>query len=466
MGKTLVERTNTTSSHVGVEFSLSRAGLVLFLMFLFNVMNFVDRMLSAILQEPIKRNFHLTDTQLGLLGGPAFAVLYAVAALPIARLADRTSRVYVIAGVLAIWSGMTALCGASGNFLQLVSGRIGVSIGEAGCAPAAHALISEYFPSKRRTGAIAVFTSGSSIGTVVAAFGGGALANFYGWRVPFYVCGAVGAALAIVIVSVVREPVTRHHRQAGSVPFRVATRLLAAKSTYVHLCVGMALATLGGTAAVQYLTSFIIRAHHLALVQAAGLTGVIVGGVGFIAANFTGFVIDRGRVRQPRLQMRLPAIAVAVSAVSYCVAFTTPSFTLMLPALCVAVIGMQSYLGAGFALAQDLAPAPMRSFSAGLLMMIVGLIGYALGAPLVGIISDAVANHTLAATGLSVATCVGLKTNAQCAAAELAGLRTGLVVVLLPLLWSGVHFWLASRTMIADVADSASQRLQTQTVIA
>ena len=429
--------------------------LVLALMFLFNAINFLDRMLFAILQEPIKRDLALTDTQLGLLGGPAFAILYALAALPIARLADRGGRVRVIGGVLTLWSAMTAFCGAAGSFALLALGRGGVSIGEAGCAPAAHSLISAHFPSERRAGAISIFTSGTSVGTLAAAFGGAAVASAHGWRIAFFLCGALGLVLAATILLLLREPPLAV--ASGQAPrLGAVLRVLVAKRSFVHLCAGMSLGTMGGFAAIQYLTSFLIRAHGLTLVRAAGITGLMVGGVGFVATISTGIIVDRWRAKYPHVQMLLPAVAVVIGAIGYWIAFLAPSLPMVLIALVVGVAGMQSFLGPGFALAQDLASPRMRSTAAGLLMMIVGIVGYAIGSPLVGLISDAVVNHATAASGLSAHACAKMMTDPRCSAAEVSGLRSGLIIVVFAMAWAGLHFWLASRTMLRD-AGSQSQ---------
>lgn len=439
----------------------SGALVVLALMFLFNVMNFLDRMLFAILQEPIKRDLGLTDTQLGLLAGPAFAILYAVVALPMGRIADRHGRVRVIAAVLTLWSVMTAACGLASSFAQIALGRVGVSVGEAGCAPAAHSLISNYYPPERRAGAIAVFTSGTSIGTLTAAFGGAALAHAYGWRTAFLLCGVGGVILALIIATFVREPVEQGSVGRGSAGAEHAgltavAAVLLRKPTYRHLCAGMALATLSGFAGIQYLTSFLIRIHHLPLTTAAAITGVMVGGVGFFAALGFGFAVDRGRRRYPRLQMTLPAVAVTTGAIGYCVLFSTSNLGLALFALFFSILGNQSFLGSGFALAQDLSPAPARSTASGLLMLIVGLVGFGVGPPIVGLISDLVASQELAGSGLTVTACAHATASGICAAAQAHGLRIGLLAATLPMFWAALHFWFASKTMQRDVVPSGA----------
>ena len=431
---------------------LRGARLALLLMFLVNALNFLDRMLFAILQEPIKHDLSLTDFQLGLLGGPAFAILYSVAALPIGRIADRSSRVRVVSAVVAIWSSMTALCGIAGNVVQLAAARFGVSIGEAGCAPAAHSLLSDYYPARRRAGAISIFTSGTSIGTLSAAFVGSALAAAYGWRVTFYACGGLGLLLALAILATLREP-ARVQAEASAAPsLREVVRALRAKRSFLHLCAGMSLATLSGYAIIQYLTSFLIRAHHLPLKSAASITGLMIGGVGFITTVGFGLIIDRNRGRYPRIATALPAVGLFLGAFAYLGAFLAPSIPLVLVCLPFAVMGVHSYIGAGFAAAQDLAPPRMRSTTAGLLMVIVGLVGYAIGSPIVGLVSDTVATHVLSGTGLTVHGCAHIAKDARCAAASVKGLRWGLIAIDAPVLWAALHFWLASRTFVADMA--------------
>lgn len=431
------------------------AGRVLFLMFLLNVVNYLDRMLFAILQEPIKHELDLTDTQLGLLGGPAFAILYSLMALPLGRVADGKGRTRVITAVLTLWSVMTALCGGATTFVHLFLARMGVSVGEAGCVPSAHSLLSDYFPSTRRAGAISIFQAGTSIGTLLAGFGGGAIAHAYGWRITFFACGLLGLGLAAAILLLVHEP-ARPARRNGSTPSLMqAVRLLRAKRSFLHLVGAMSLATLSGFAAIQYLTSFLMRAHGLPITEAAAIMASMAGGVGFFATAGAGLAVDRMRHRYPRAQMIVPAIAVPIAAGAFWIAFLAPSLMIAIPALAVAIIGLQSFLGPGFALAQSIAPPAIRSTTAALLMLVIGMVGFALGAPLVGIISDFVARHDLRGTGLNLNDCPALVGNLRCAAAQVHGLRLGLIFVTLPMLWSGVHFWLASRSMIADI-DSSS----------
>ena len=154
--------------------------------------NFIDRTIITTIGQAIKVDLKLTDTQLGLLGGLSFAILYTLMGVPIARLAERRSRVGIIAAAIAVWSVFTAACGLAGNFVQLLLLRVGVGVGEAGCSPPAHSLISDYFPPRRRASALSIYAFGIPLGTMLGAAAGGWLAKSYGWRVAFIVVGAAG----------------------------------------------------------------------------------------------------------------------------------------------------------------------------------------------------------------------------------------------------------------------------------
>src|SRR5688572_13962451 len=168
--------------------------------------NFIDRVVIGIIGEPIKIEFGLTDFQLGLLGGPMFAVLYTLLGIPIARLAERSNRMTILAICLAIWSAMTAACGLALSYVQLCAARIGVSIGEAGCTPPANSVIADYFPADRRATALSIYALGIPIGSMIAAVGGGWIATEVGWREAFIWLGVPGVLLAVIVKLTVKEP--------------------------------------------------------------------------------------------------------------------------------------------------------------------------------------------------------------------------------------------------------------------
>jgi MFS family permease len=236
-------------------------------LFLLNAMNYVDRLLFGVTQELIKQDLGLSDFQLGLIGGPAFAILYIVAAFPIARIAERGNRVTIISLAFAAWSAMTAFCGMATSFLQMLIGRAGVSIGESGCAPPSHSLISDYFPKERRTTAMSVYGTAGPVGALVAAIGGGWLAQHYGWRSTFLLCGAIGVTAAVLFRLTMREPARTHDDRRPS--FLTTLRTLLGKRSFVLVAAAGAVAGFASYSNHQYMVSFLMRAHGMSVGTAA-----------------------------------------------------------------------------------------------------------------------------------------------------------------------------------------------------
>src|SRR5690606_16252381 len=250
------------------------------LLFLVYLLNYLDRQIVNILAEPIKRELGLADWQLGLMTGLAFAVFYTFLGIPLARYADRprTNRGRLIAVCLAVWSAMTALCGLAGNFMQLLAARIGVGVGEAGCSPAAHSLISELVPKERRATAMGVYSLGIPLGKLVGMVVGGVVAQTLGWRMAFIAVGAPGIALAALAWFTLPSPV---RTQAGAAPgqasLRDAFNELAKIRTFWWISLGgafMAFVSYGQTA---FMGSFFIRVHGLSVGEAGVLLGIALG---------------------------------------------------------------------------------------------------------------------------------------------------------------------------------------------
>src|SRR4029453_17830139 len=228
------------------------ANYVLGILFVAYVLNFVDRQIISILAEPIKQALGISDSWLGFLGGPAFAIFYATLGIPIARLADLWVRRSVIAIGLTLWSGMTALSGLWQSFTHLALARIGVGVGEAALSPPAHSLLADYFPVSRRSTALGVYAMGIHIGVLIGLVLGGWLEEFWGWRAAFMVVGIPGLILALVVRFTVREPV-RGAQEAAPVegkppPVSEVVRFLAARRSFVHLSLGIGLTAFAGYA--------------------------------------------------------------------------------------------------------------------------------------------------------------------------------------------------------------------------
>jgi MFS family permease len=418
--------------------------------------NFIDRVVIAIIQEPIKTEFHLTDFQLGLLGGPAFAVLYTFLGIPIARLAERKNRMTILAVCLGIWSAMTAACGFATSYGMLLAARIGVSVGEAGCTPPAQSVISDYFPARRRATALSVYALGVPIGSMLAAIGGGWLAQSFGWRSAFLILGIPGLLLALIVKLTVKEPPRAASATAAEAPgFGAAFKELSRKPTFWNVALGSALASFVGYGVGQYLNSFLMRTHGLTLLQSSRLTGVVLGVAAAFGTFFAGWLADRLVKRHPNALVWLPALGFFVAAPLYFAGYMMPRLTWAIPFLVGGAVCQYFYLGCMYATTQGIVQPRLRATATAVLLFIVNLLGYGLGPPAIGLLSDFLANMHLASLGLSAAECARegaavIANKAACAAGAEFGLRWAIFVGLFGYLWAGLHFLLAWRTLQRD----------------
>ncbi len=439
--------------------------------------NFVDRGLIGITQEALKHDLGVDDFQLGLLGGPAFAILYTLLGVPIARYAERSNRITIITIGAAVWSVMTAACGLAGNYLQLVVARIGVGIGEAACTPPSQSVLTDYFPSARRATALAIYALGIPIGTMISAFVGSQLvahggewfaflgpllrtlglhnnidgAPVAGWRTVFLALGLPGLIAALILKMSVREP--PRSGAATEVPsFSATLRAIAGKRSFWHLAVAGALMSFVGYSTAQFLVSYSVRNYGVSIQQAAGALAIVAGVSVAIGTFAGGFVADRMSRRFPAIAAWLPGAGILVALPVYLLAFAAPDFNTAFMFLLIAPVFHYLYLGPMYAVSQSVVEPRMRATTVAILLLIVNLIGYGLGPPTLGALSDFLANRELAATGLTVALCKapGIEHPAACAPAIAHGLRYAMIGVTCLLAWPMVHFFLASRHYLKD----------------
>jgi MFS family permease len=417
--------------------------------------NFIDRVVIAILQEPIKQEFGLTDLQLGLLGGPAFAVLYTFLGIPIARLAEKHNRMTILALCVALWSGMTAACGIATSYATLLLARVGVSIGEAGCTPSAQSVISDYFPAESRATAISIYALGVPVGSMLAAIGGGLMMEYFGWREAFLVLGLPGLLLAIVIKLTVKEP-ERGGVGAAKVEtpsFSAAFAILGKKPTFWHVALGSAVASFVGYGVGQYLNSFLMRTHELTGLQASQLSGIVLGVAAAFGTFFAGWLADRMIRRHPNALAWLPALGFIIATPFYLVGYSVSNLWIGVPFMVVGAVTHYFYLGCMYASVQGIVAPRMRATSTAILLFIVNLLGYGLGPPVIGALSDVLASSNLQAAGLTLDDCgkTMLAANkAACAVGTEFGLRWSIFIGLFGYLWAAVHFLLAWKTLRRD----------------
>lgn len=410
------------------------ANYVLAVLFLAYVINFVDRQIVSILAQPIKDALGVSDSWIGFLGGPAFAIFYATLGIPIARLADVWVRRSVIAIGLALWSGMTALSGLSQSFTQLALARIGVGVGEAALSPPAHSLLADYFPVQQRATALGVYAMGIHIGILVGLVVGGWIEELWGWRAAFMFVGVPGLVLALVVRFTVREPVRGAQESvplAGGAP-RVAevVRFLAARRSFIHLSLGIGFTAFAGYAFAFWAPQFLRRVHDMSSGELGTKIGIGLGVGGAIGSVLAGVIADRLGRRDVRWWMWVPAIACA-GPLPFTLTFllmSDPDLALLLAFPGVVIAAM--YQGPVFSTVQTLAPVRMRAVAAGVLMFVTNIIGLALGPQSIGWLND----YVFAARGDEA-------------------VRYSLLVVLLVMgVWAAMHFLLAARALPGDLA--------------
>lgn len=424
---------------------------VLALLCLANAFNLADRMLLGIVQEPIRSEFALSDFQLGLLGGPAFAILYAIMGVPIARLAERANRAAIIGMALAWFSAMTALCGVAQTYVQLLLARIGVSVGEAGISPPAVSLVADHFPPDNRATAMAVYSIGGPAGSLLAIMLGGAITQIYGWRASFLCFGIGGAAVSLLILATMRDKREDAARSETVGLFDALRRLTGCRS-FLHICIGGAFAGFCGNFILQYMTSFLIRVHGLPLAKAAIIVGLATGIFGIVGAFGGGYMADRlGRLR-PRARPRVAAAGLMLSGAGFALAFWTP-LAVAIPLLFVGSAGLNSYISIAYATSTIVVGPNMRATAIAIFTLAFNLLGYAFGPPILGGISDAVAGMAMNRAGIGQADCAVQAAASICAASKGEGLRWALTIGALFLFGGAFHAWLASRSIDRDLIE-------------
>ncbi len=395
--------------------------------------NFIDRQLLAILQESIKADLDLSDSQLGLLTGFAFAVFYVTAGIPIARWADRANRRNIVALSLFIWSFMTALSGYVQNFTHLLFARIGVGVGEAGGSPPSHSIISDIFPPNRRATAIGFYSMGVSIGILFGFLAGGWLNEFFGWRMAFLVVGIPGVALAIILRLTLAEPIRGLHdplpTSTAAIPFSDVVRLLWSRRSFLHMAMGAGLNAFCGYATANWTASFMIRSHQMSTGELGTWLAAIIGIGGAISVFGGGILADRLATRDRRWYAWLPGLAgfliVPFMVAIYQVGNPYTALTLsIIPGLL-----FQIYLGNTIASTHALVSPRMRATASALLFLIINIIGLGGGPWVVGMLSDLLAPE------------LGSES-----------LRYAMLYVLPPVMtWSSIHYILAARSLRADM---------------
>lgn len=375
--------------------AMRRRGLTLTLLTLTYFFSYMDRQILAILQELIKRDLELSDTQLGLLSGLAFAVFYATLGIPVARLADRVNRRNIVALSLAAWSVMTAAGGLAHNFAQLLLARIGVGIGEAGSSPPSHSIIADLYPPHERAGAMGVYSLGVVLGAALGTTIGGLVASAFGWRVAMFVIGLPGVVLAVLVWLFVVEPrrglADAAHAAPADMPgIGAGFASIWRSAPAVHLVAAVTLTSMIGYGLTAWGPSYMQRSLGISVRDIALFVALPAGAMGVISAVGGGRLADWLAKRHGlHLQSTMVAALKLLALPFLFVFYLADSVMLAVGAYFVSVLFANSYLGPTFALIQGLAPLQLRALWAAITLLVINLIGLGAGPTLVGVISDA-----------------------------------------------------------------------------
>ena len=375
------------------------AWLVLAMLCLVYVLNFLDRQLLSILAKPIQDSLHVSDSQLGRIGGLYFALFYCLISIPVGWLADRTNRTRVVSLACGLWSAATMACGLAANYPQLVTARMAVGVGEAGGVPPSYAIISDYFPTRRRGTALALYNLGPPLGQALGVAFGASIAAAYSWREAFLVLGGVGLVTALLVNVVVREPrrggldgaahTTPTPSKPAAAAFWPTIRMFFSKPSLVLVALASGATQFITYGAGNFTSLILMREKGMTLRQMAVFYALVVlvgmGGGIFVS----GRVIDRFTARSKAAYALIPAISL-VFAVPLFVAFVwAPSWPLAIAFLIGPTFFNYFYLSSAVALVQEEVAPNQRVMSGALLLLVMNLIGLGLGPTYVGWASDA-----------------------------------------------------------------------------
>ena len=403
---------------------------------LVGVVSVFDRFVFALAMEPIKQDLDLTDSQLGLMTGIAFAAFYAIAGIPIARWADRGNRVTIVSLSIGLLGAMLSLCGLVANFFQLLLIRSGIAVGEAGSMPAIQSLLADYFDRAERPQAMAIFFMAYPISMIVGYLAGGYFVENLGWRGTFMLLGIPGVLAALLVKLTLKEP--RLAPKAAPQPsasavlqqptLAIVLKVLWKKPTFRHLLMSFCVSYFFMMGTSQWLATFFIRTHNMSAAELGGWLALSWGVFGMAGNYLGGYCATHYAAKKEGLQMRALAIVVMVYGVVNALIYLSPHQSMAL--FCVALSALLGTLGNGtlFSALQSLVDERMRSTTIALVFLFANLIGFGLGPLALGVMSDLL-NPMFGQDSL----------------------RYALVLFSPGAIWVAIHYWKAGNTIQADI---------------
>jgi predicted MFS family arabinose efflux permease len=450
-----------------IGYSIAYKRSVILLLTLAYTLNSADRTLIAIIGQPLKVDLNITDAQLGVLIGTAFATLYAFSGLPIARLAERFNRVAIISTALAVWSALTALCGAAANFTQLLMLRMAVGVGEAGCTPAAHSLISDYFAASRRSTALSIYSCGISFGYMLSAVVGGYAASHYGWRFACLVVGLPGIGVALLLRGFIKEP-PRGHSDALTDPrlplpsarpgFRdelkeviQTARTLFLKRPIANMLVGLIVASFAAQGSYAFVPAYFSRAFGLDYATIGIISAVTGGAMVGLGLAAGGVLTDALGARDARWYALVPAGGLILALPLYVLAFLQADWRMS--ALFLGAAGFFQYFSFGptVAVVQNVTDSRRRATATALVYILLTVICLGCGPPFTGWLIDHLAEFNFSALKLDGSfklICGSGKASAAasavlrqaCESTLALSSRQGIIATVLLYAWAAIHY--------------------------
>ncbi|MDE1184712.1 MFS transporter [Paraburkholderia sp.] len=416
------------------------------------MINFVDRTIIAVVGEAIRRDLQLSDLQLGMMGGLAFALFYAVLGIPLARLAERFNRVRLIAVVTVLWSIMTALCGAAGGYVQLLLCRMGVGVGEAGFTPALVSMISDRFPVGRRALVYSLIALGAPLGSAFAAVAGSAFAQHFGWRWTMAAVGVPGLVLALLLYTTIPEPERKDAGDKALTPrFTEVLRRLGRSASFLHLTCGSGLVGLVGFGTNLFLIPLLVRRFELPLSQ-AGLIFAMSFSLATMVGQITGGnIASRLIERDIRWGAWAPAITVGMALPLYLLALYQSDWRVLVGFLFVATALLYAFTPAVMTVTQTLVEPRMRASAAALHAFGQTVAGLGIGSVALGYLSDRLADYHFA--GDYAAQCLavhGASPAPGCLAASATGLQQSMLISALVLIVAVFNYLVAAKHLPSE----------------
>ncbi len=423
----------TTSGTIPAETeAVSGRWYVLIIMMLVYTINIADRYVMSTVLEPIRLELKLTDGGIAFLTGVSLALFYVTLGIPLSWVADRYNRRNLLAASLVIWSAMTALCGLSQGYWQLLLARIGVGVGEAGGTPASNSIVADYFPANRRPMAMTIFALGAPIGAWLGADVAGAVANAYGWRAAFLALGIPGVVFGAVVYFTVKEPVRGRLdavKDDNTPTIAETMRLLWKQKAAFHMVMGGGVSAFWGWGLMWFTPTFLQRSFQLSVGEAGALVGPIHLIAGIAASLFTAWLLARPAFTDPRRIVWLLAGVTAVATIPSFIVYYTDSLSTATIMLWLFIPAIYFYIGPAMALIQNLAPCKMRAMFIAVSLLSANVLNLIIAPQGVGWLSDYFAGP---------------------GGADAASLRLALLFLAPTGFWAAWHYWMAGRTIIED----------------